>query len=112
MSYDIKYRRRALEYWEDGHSKKETAAVFRVGTTTLAVWKAKLKETGTLMPKKREETWRKINPERLKKYNKEHPDAYLEEIAEVFSCSETAIRKAFRRLKISRKKTHNISGNQ
>ena len=34
MSYDIKLRRRAIEYWNDGHSKAETAAVFKVGTTT------------------------------------------------------------------------------
>ena len=68
MSYDIKYRQRALEYWNGGHSKAETAAVFGVGTTTLQSWKSKLNKTGTLVPKKRKETWRKIDPEKLRKY--------------------------------------------
>ena len=111
MSYDIKYRRRAIEYWNDGHSKKETAEVFKVSATTLQKWKSQLKETGTLAPKGRRETWRKINPEELKQYNNEHPDAYLKEIAEEFGCSDTAIRKAFKRLKISRKKNYHLQGN-
>lgn len=111
MSYDIKYRRRAIEYWNDGHSKKETAAVFQVGTTTLQAWKSQLNETGTLAQKKRKETWRKIEPEKLKKYNEDHPDAYLKEIADAFGCSGTAVIKAFRRLKISRKKNHNLQRN-
>ena len=42
----------AIEYWNDGHSKSETAAVFKVGTTTLQRWKSQLNETGTLEPKK------------------------------------------------------------
>ena len=110
MSYDIKYRQRAIEYWQEGHSKKETAEVFKVSPTTLHTWKSQLKETGTLSPKKRTETWRKIDPEKLKQYNDEHPDAYLKEIAEEFGCSDTAVRKAFKRLKITRKKNHTLQG--
>ena len=110
MAYDKELRLRAIEYWNDGHSKKGTAAVFQVGTTTLQTWKSQLKETGTLEPKKRRETWRKIDPEKLKQYNEDHPDAYLEEIAEAFECSDTAIMNAFRRLKISRKKNDPIQG--
>ncbi|MCL2579341.1 MAG: hypothetical protein FWE32_04850, partial [Oscillospiraceae bacterium] len=30
MSYDIKYRQRAMEYWQDGHSKKATMSAFKV----------------------------------------------------------------------------------
>ena len=106
MSYDSKYRHRAIEYWEDGHSKKETAKVFKIGETTLQVWKSKLKNTGKLETKKRVETWRKIEPSKLREYVTEHPDAYLREIAEEFGCSGTAVMKALRRLKISRKKNH------
>jgi len=111
MSYDIKFRHRAIEYWNDGHSKKETAAVYKVGTTTLQAWKSQLTETGTLAPKKRKETWRKISPEELEKYIERHPDAYLREIAKVFSCSENSIFKALKRLKISRKKNDALQGN-
>jgi len=46
----------------------------------------------------------KIDPEKLKKNVPEHPDAYLKEIAEVFSCSSAAIDKALKRLHINRKK--------
>jgi len=66
----------------------------------LSRWKSQLKETGTLEPRRRKETWRKIYPKKLKQYNDEHPDAYLEEIAKAFGCTETAVRKAFKRTNI------------
>ena len=98
MSYDIKYRRRALEYHADGHSIRSTAAVFKVSPSTLQQWKTQIKESGNLEAKKRVETWRKIDPAKLRKYNNENPDAYLVEIAEQFGCGESAVRKAFKRL--------------
>ena len=108
MSYEIKYRVRAISYWNEGHSKKATAEVFKVGTTTLQKWKKQLKETGSLAPKKRTETWRKIDPKRLKEYLAQHSDAYLKEIAEEFDCSEVAIWKALQRLKLTRKKNYSV----
>ena len=110
MAYDEKYRRRALAYWGEGHNLEETVTVFKVSKSALYEWKSQLKETGTLASKKRKETWRKIDPDSLRKYNEEYPDAYLREIAEEFGCSDVAITKAFRRLKISRKKNHHFSG--
>lgn len=110
MSYDIKYRQRALSYLSEGNSYRKTAAVFKVSTTTLQTWKSQLKESGGLAPKKRVETWRKITPSKLKEYVEQHPDAYLKEIAEEFNCSEVAIFKALKRLKISRKKNHDLQG--
>ncbi len=110
MSYDKKYRRRAIDYWNDNHSLRETAKVFSISTRTLQDWKIQLKATGELEPKKRKESWRKIDPDRLTKYLKEYPDAYLKEMAEEFNCSEAAIFKALKRLKISRKKNHSFPG--
>jgi len=112
MSYDIKLRQRAIAYWNAGHTKAETAAVFQVGTSTLQTWKSQLNETGTLEPKKRRETWRKIDPEKLKAYLEQHPDAYLKEIAQVFKCSDVAVLKAMRRLTITRKKNHGVPGSK
>jgi transposase len=109
MAYDEKYRRLALEYWNAGHSKKETAVVFKVGTTTLQEWKSLLKATGTLAPKKRKPTWRKIDPSKLKKYVDQHPDAYLREIAAEFNCAVHAVEHMLAREKISRKKNFNLS---
>ncbi len=111
MSYDIKYRQRAMGYLSDGHSYRETAAVFKVSTFTLQAWKSQLKETGTLAPKKRKETWRKIDPDKLRKYVEEHPDAYQHEIATAFGVRLYAIQKALKRLKITRKKNYYLQGN-
>ena len=93
MSYDTKYRQRAIEYWSEGNSKEKTAEVFKVSPTTLQKWKSLLKETGTLAPKKRKQIWRKIEPAKLRKYIAEHPEAYLREIAAEFGCSIHAVKK-------------------
>ena len=108
MSYDIKYRQRAIGYLSEGNSYRKTAEVFKVSTSTLKAWKSQLKETGILTPKKRETPWRKINPKTLREYIAEHPDAYQHEIAEVFGVRLFAIQKALKRLGITRKKNHVI----
>jgi len=61
-------------------------------------------KTGNLEDKKPCHIFKKPNPEKLKAYVKEHPDAYLKEICEVLGCSDTAVMKALRRLEITRKK--------
>jgi len=106
MSYDIKYRQRAVEHWDAGSTKRATAETFKVSPTTLQTWKSQLKETGDLAPKKRKEYWKKIDPEKLRRYVEENPDAYQEEIAEAFGVSKSAIQKALKRLKITHKKNH------
>ena len=110
MSYDIKFRQRALAYWKEGRSKKETARIFKVSADTLQRWKSQLAESGSLAPKKRRETWRKIEPARLAEYVSRHPDAYLKEIAQEFNCTDVAVLIALRRLKITRKKNDPIQG--
>jgi transposase len=112
MGYDIKYRQRVLEYMNEGHTEKETAEVFKVSRFTIWSWKSKLKETGTLAPKKSERKWRKIDPEKLRKYVEKHPDAYQHEIASEFGVRLYAIQKALKRLGITRKKNHGIQGTE
>ena len=63
-----------------------------------------LKETGDSGKKELHRSFRKIDPEKLKAYVAEHPDAYQTEMAEAFGCSESGIRDALRRHKITRKK--------
>ena len=96
MSYDIKFKQRAVEYQREGHTYKETCKVFKISETTLTRWINKEKE-GKLG-----------YPEKLIKYIEKHPDAYLVEIAEEFNCSECAIRKALKKLNITRKKDNFI----
>ena len=78
--------------------------VFKVSKSRIQKWEKQLKETGNLEKKKLHRSFRKIDPEKLKAYVAEHPDAYQSEMAEAFGCSESGIRDALRRHKITRKK--------
>ena len=104
MSYSKDYKKRTIEYREEGHTLKETHKTFKVWTSTIQRWEKQLKETGDLEKKELHRSFRKIDPEKLKKYVKEHPDAYQSEMAEVFGCSESGIRYALKRYGITRKK--------
>ena len=61
------------------------------------------------MPQRRSGT-KKIDPVKLETYYEENPDSYLFEAAKHFNCSTTAIFKAKKRLKITRKKNETICG--
>ena len=104
MSYDEKFRKRTLEYLHEGHTLAQTREVFRVSVTTIYKWKKQLKEEGNLKKHLVKRPFKKIDPEKLQKYVAANPEAYLREIAVIFNCSSTAIRKALKRLKITRKK--------
>ena len=104
MSYSKKYRERTIEYRQAGHSLEATHQVFKVSKSTIQKWEKQLKETGDLGKKEQHRNFRKIDPEKLKAYVAEHPDAYQREMAEVFGCSESGIQDALRRHKITRKK--------
>ncbi len=104
MSYDEKYRIRTLEYRREGHTLAETSKVFKVAINTIRNWEKQLKIEGHLGKRVLVRSFKKIDPEKLRTYIKSNPDAYLREIAEFFKCCQAAIRKALKRLKITRKK--------
>ena len=104
MSYSVDYRKRVLSYLGEGHTLENTKTVFKVSISTIRSWKKQLVETGNLQNKPLTRTFRKIDPEKLLTYISEHPDHYLREIAEVFSCSDEAVRQALAKHKITRKK--------
>ena len=104
MAYDEKYRIRAVEYRKEGYTIEQTAKVFKISTTTVKKWTKKYDETGEIKDKPLNRTFKKIDPAKLERYVEQNPDAYLSEIAKVFSCSDVAIIKALRKLKITRKK--------
>ena len=110
MSYSKDYKKRTIEYRQERHTLKETHKTFKVWTSTIQRWEKRLKETGDLEKKELHRSFRKIDPEKLKKYVKEHPDAYQSEMAEVFGCSESGIRYALKRYGITRKKDNLLSG--
>ena len=70
------------------------------------------KQTGELKDQPLHRTFKKLDPEKLTAYVSEHPDAYLKEIGEAFDCSGTAVRKAFKRHGITRKKRPNAIANK
>lgn len=104
MSYPVKYRERVLAYREEGHTLEESSKVFKVAISTIRKWDQRLKETGDLTPKVPERSFKKIDPSKLRAYVAQHPDAYQKEIAMDFGCSKSAVQKALKRLKITRKK--------
>ncbi|MCL2853886.1 MAG: IS630 transposase-related protein [Defluviitaleaceae bacterium] len=104
MAYDKKYRENVLRYIDEGHTLEEAKKVFQVGTTAIKRWRKLRKETGSLQDRPRGKWHKKIDPVKLAAYYEENPDSYLNEAAEAFGCSITAIFKAKARLGITRKK--------
>ena len=103
MTYSQDLRKKALEYIEQGNTQKETATVFGVNSRTIWNWISR-KNKGILQAKKYEVSPRKIDNDSLIQYIKNHPDAYLREIAEEFKVDPSAIFYACKRLKITLKK--------
>jgi len=112
MSYDTRYRKRAVEYRKEGHTLEETATVFKIGTTTLKRWINIHDETGNLENKPLNRKHRKVDPAKLKSYVEAHPGAYQSEMAKEFACSESAIRKVLKKLGITRKKRQSVIMNK
>lgn len=106
MAYGIDFRKRVLAYVEEGHTRKETAKLFNISTNTLYIWEKQLKEQGHLNRKQRISKAKKIPLDKLEKFVKKHPDAFLKEIAEEFSCTPSAIWRALKRAGITLKKNN------
>jgi len=104
MAYDIKLRKKVLNFIEKGHSIREASRIFEISTSTILHWRKLRRETGKLEDRPRETWHKKIDPVKLMAYFEENPDSYLSEAAEVFGCSAVAIFKARKRLGITRKK--------
>ncbi len=112
MSYPVKYRERVLEYRGEGHTLEETSKIFKVAISTIRKWEKQLEETGDLIPKVPERSFKKIDPVKFRAYVAEHPDAYQKEIAQAFKCSRAAVQKALKRLGITRKKRRPTTRNR
>lgn len=104
MSYPIIYRKRVIEYRQKGNKLKETSKVFKIAVSTIQRWEKQLKEKGDLENKALNRPFKKINPEKLKEYIRNHPDTYIKEMAETFNYSTTAIIKYLNVQKLRKKK--------
>ena len=106
MAYSIDYRKRVLEYIEEGHTQAEAQKLFKVGSTTIKEWKKLLSETNSLEKRPLERDARVYQSDKLCAYIDEHPQALLKEIAEHFGGSVSGANSALAREKITFKKRH------
>ena len=104
MAYSKDYRKRVLEYLEEGHTQAEAQEVFKIGCTTIKKWKKLLSEQGTLEKRPLEREARVYESDKLRAYIKEHPQALLKEIASHFGGSISGANSALAREKITLKK--------
>jgi transposase len=107
MAYDEKYRARAVTFKDSGHTFEQLKEVFGIYSAAYYRWLKNKEMTGFYAPKSEKRTRRrKIDPVELKSAIEEKPDIYLQELAEKFDCSATAVYKRLRQLKITYKKRH------
>lgn len=103
--YSIDLRERVVAYIEQGGSKIAATEIFQVSRRTIYYWLARKRKMGNLSPNEvKEYKVRKLDKEKLQEYIDTKPDATLEETGEAFGVSPVAIWKAFKRMKITRKK--------
>lgn len=100
--YSEDYKRRAVEYKQEGHSFKELKAVFKIPNQTYYRWAEEYRNN--FAPKPRAEYTRKIDKEQLLKALEENPDSYLRELAEPFGASAQAVFSFLEKHKITYKK--------
>jgi transposase len=106
MAYSEDYRKRAVEYYQEGHTQDGAAGVFKVHRSTIREWEKRYK-AGDLKPQyPKTRKPRKLPLDELKVYVEENPDDFLQEIGDKFGCSAEAVRKALKKLKLTRKKNN------
>ena len=110
MAYSIDLRVKVMEFLQKGPRVSQAEDAFGISGFTIRKWRRLLEETGSLEDGPRSHNFKKLDPERLAAYVGEHPDAYLKEIGGAFGCSGTAVFKALRRLRITRKKNEEVQG--
>ena len=106
--YSEDLRVKVVEFVKKGHTHREAAEVFGVCMKSICTWKKLDKEGKRLVFEFVPRSPHRINHEKLLAYVKEHPDAYLREIAAHFSVGLTTIWNALHRLGVKYKKTKNL----
>jgi transposase len=104
MTYSVDFREAVLDFKKKGHTIKQVCETFNITRGTYQNWTVQKRKNGNLKPKKHGPRKRKIGPNQLEQYVKEHPDAYLKEMAEHFNCKPFSMHNALVKQKITRKK--------
>jgi len=109
MQYSEKFRKEVMEYIDRSCSQDYVAKLFNISSKTVWNWVKQRKELGHLKPKQTtERRHRKLPKEELIQYVKDHPDAYIREIAAHFKCGKTSVQNRLKKLGISRKKNSSV----
>ena len=106
MAYSEDYRRRAIEYMDEGHTYAELYEALKIHPPRIAEWRKLLAETGSLKPQYKKTRKSKIDIEKLEQALERKPDAYLEELAQPFGCTPQAVHYALKRIEITVKKNN------
>ena len=101
--YSKEIKEKAMAY-RLKHTQRETCEVFGISANALKTWRRQQKKTGTIESKPKVRRWRKIDPGELLLDIHRNSDSFNHERAEKFGCTGEAVRKAMKKLKITRKK--------
>jgi transposase len=106
MAYSEDFRRRAIEYLNEGHTYEELYEAFKIYPSRISEWRKLYESSGTLKPKYKKTRKRKIDLVKLEKAVEKKPDAYLSELAVQFNCTEPAVFYALKKIKNTVKKNN------
>ena len=109
-AYSLDFRELVVSYVEEGHTQAEAARHFKLHPDTVGRWIKLKKTTGSLRAIPVPRSPHKLPLEPLEKYVKEHPDAFLREIAAHFNCGKDAVARALKKLGFTRKKNKKFTG--
>jgi len=107
-AYSLDLRERVVTFIQNGGSKAEAARRFDIGRRSVYRYLA-AKASDTLAPKVSWGRWRKLDPQKLRRYVKKNPDATLKEIGTAFGVCHHAVWVRLNHLGLALKKSHKIS---
>lgn len=104
-AYSEDLRKRVIENYEEGMSKRELIETFKIGISTLNRWIREYKATGRIIAKERTKyRQRKFSDADLIEYVNQNPSATLKQMAEHFKVKISSVWQRLKQLKITRKK--------
>jgi transposase len=109
MAYSIDFRKRAIEFIEEGHTEAELYEAFRIYPSNVNRWRKLLSKTNSLQPQYAKTRKRKIDKQKLVEVLERKPDLTLSELGAMFGCTKQSIDTALKTLKITRKKRHSLT---
>ena len=104
MAYSIDFIKKAVAFKQNGYSFKQLREAFGIPPETYYQWRNNLQSGYYGTEKGVRERKRKIDREQLKNAVADKPDAYLYELAGLFSCSPQAVFYMLQKMNITLKK--------